>query len=89
MGTKENEREKEMSEEVKKLVIARLNVLPEGKKISLGSHGDFTKSELIERVERGDEVGQKITEIELTYLRALKDGTLLGGILTAEGQDYE
>ncbi len=65
----------EMNEEIKQLVIARLEVLPEDTGISIGSDGEFTKGELIKRVEQGDEIGQKIIEVELNYLKGLKDLT--------------
>lgn len=61
-------------EEIKELVIARLQTLPEGKEISIGSDGEFTKEELIRHVEKGDEIGKKITEVEINFLRSLKEG---------------
>ena len=73
-----------ISEDVKELVIARLDVLPADKKISIGSSGEFTKSELIERVKKEDEVGRQIIELELTFLRALKEGKLLEEVISAE-----
>lgn len=66
-----------ISEDLKDLVIYRLDTLPSDKKISIGSSGEFSKSELIEHVKRGDDIGQQIADIEITFLRALKDGTLL------------
>lgn len=59
---------------LKELVIARLEVLPANKKISIGSTGEFTKDELIEQVEKESSIGEKIIEIELEYLQALKKG---------------
>ncbi|MBL7170021.1 MAG: hypothetical protein ISS48_03305 [Candidatus Aenigmarchaeota archaeon] len=67
-------KKEEITEEMKELVITRLLVLPPGKKISIGSYGDFTKDELIESVKKGDEIGKKIIEIEIDFLRALKEG---------------
>lgn len=64
-----------IDEDIKQLVIARLEVLPEDTGISIGSEGEFTKEELIQRVEQGDEIGQKIIEVELNYLKGLKDLT--------------
>lgn len=64
-----------ISQEIKDLVIARLEVLPEDTGISIGSAGEFTRDELIERVRQGDEVGQKIVEVELSYLKSLKNIT--------------
>lgn len=66
--------EEKISEDIKKLVIARLETLPANKKISIGSFGNYSKTELIESVNKGDKVGRKIIEIELEFLRALKEG---------------
>jgi len=76
--------EQEISQDLKELVIARLDVLPPDKKVSIGSVGEFNKNELIEHVEKEDEIGQKVIELELTYLRALKEGTLLKELLVSE-----
>ncbi|MFQ5621087.1 MAG: hypothetical protein ACE5FT_04550 [Candidatus Nanoarchaeia archaeon] len=65
-----------MEEEVKKIVMARLSVLPGNKKISVGSAGEFTRDELIEHVEKGDELGKKFVEIEMEFLRAMKQGLI-------------
>jgi len=61
---------------LKKLVIARLEVLPSTVKLSIGSDGDFSRDELIKHVKNGDRVGEKIISIELEYLQALKEGLL-------------
>ena len=63
-------------EDIKKLVIARLETLPPDKTISIGSRGAFTKDELISRVQKEDEVGEKMIQIELEFLRSLKKGIL-------------
>ena len=63
-------------EEIKKLVIARLEVLPENKKVSIGNFGEFSKSELIDNVNKNTEIGNKIIEIELEFLRAMKKGII-------------
>lgn len=65
-----------ISEELKELVIARLETLSSNKRVSIGSCGDFNKEELINHVKEGDEVGKKIIEIELEFLRALKEGII-------------
>lgn len=69
-------------EDVKELVIARLDVLPEGNKISIGGEGEFTKANLIEHVTQDDEIGKTVVSAELTFLKALKEGSLLSGVLT-------
>ncbi len=67
-----------ISGDVKELVIARLQVIPAGKKLSIGSFGDFTKQQLIEHVQKQDPVGLKVVEIELGFLRAMKEGKFYG-----------
>lgn len=64
------------AQEIKKIVIARLETLPPDKKISIGSSGEFSRDELIERVKLGDPVGKKMVQIELEFLRSLKKGML-------------
>lgn len=64
-------------EEIRKLVIERLKTFPSGKKVSIGSEGNFTKEELITHVEEQDRIGKKIVEIQLAYLQSLKEGILL------------
>ncbi len=66
----------EISEEIKKLVIARLEAIPKNKRISIGNYGEFSKEELIEGVKSGSEIGKKIIEVELEFLRALKQGII-------------
>lgn len=63
-------------EEIKKLVIARLEALPSDKKISIGSKGEFTKEEVIDHVKKQDSIGKMMTNIELEFLRAMKGGLL-------------
>lgn len=60
--------------ELKELIVARLEVLPSDVRISIGSLGNFSRDELIVHVEKNDEVGKKITEVELEYLKLLKEG---------------
>lgn len=63
--------------EIRRLVIERLRTLPSGKQISIGNEGLLTRDELIKRVQSGDKLGEKIVEVELEFLRALKEGEFL------------
>ncbi len=63
-------------QEIKQLVIERLKTLPEDIGMSIGSQGDFNKNEMISHVEKGDDIGQKIVEVEMSFLRGLKEGIL-------------
>ena len=74
-------------EDIKNLVIERLEATSSEKSFSIGGGESLTRDELIQHVKEGDKIGQKIVEIELTFLRALKDGTLLEQVLDIkEGQ---
>lgn len=63
-------------EQIKELVLARLQIMPPDANISVGSDGEFSRDELIQHVKNNDDIGKKITEIELEYLRLLKKGIL-------------
>jgi hypothetical protein len=73
----------QISDAIKELVIARLDVLPSDRKISVGGEGEFTKTELIEHVKDGDSIGRTIVDLEMEFLQALKDGSLLEQALAA------
>ena len=60
-------------EDIRQLVVARLRSFSSNKKISIGSDGEYTGKELIEKIKANDEIGQKIIAIQLEYLRSLKD----------------
>lgn len=66
-----------ISQDIKELVIIRLETLPSDKRISIGSFGEFSKEELVEHVKKDDEIGKKLVEVELEFLRALKEGILI------------
>ena len=73
-----NKDKKEQKEEIKDLTLARLEVLPPDISMSVGSEGQFTRDELIKQVKNDTEIGKKMIEIELTYLRKLKERILYG-----------
>ncbi len=53
------------------LVKSRIEKMPSHIKLSIGS-GSYTKEDLIDHLEKKDEIGELIVEVELTYLKALK-----------------
>jgi len=65
-----------VSEDIKKLVIVRLQAMSPNLKLSIDKYGTFTKEELIERVQKEDEVGKLIIEMQLKYLRSFKKGII-------------
>lgn len=66
--------DKQKQKEIIELVRARLSVMPVDAVLSIGSLGEFKRDELIKQVEDNTEVGKKIVEIEMQYLRLLKEG---------------
>lgn len=62
-------------EEIRRLVLARLSVLSPDIIISIGSEGNFTKDQMVQSVEKGDEIGEKLAEIQMEWLRSFKEET--------------
>jgi len=63
-------------DDIKRLVIARLETLPPDMKVSVGASGEFTPNELVDHVKRGDPLGKKFIQIEMEFLRAMKEGLI-------------
>ncbi len=58
-----------MDEEyVKQLVAARLRTIPQNVGFSVGSHGNFTRDEIIQNVLKGTAVGNEFASMELRML---------------------
>ena len=68
-------------QEVVDLVIARLETMPSNISMSIGGGDNMSIQELIERVRVNDEVGKQIVEMQLDYLRSLKDLPLEENVL--------
>ena len=65
-----------ISADIKKLVLARLEVLPSNIGIAVGSDGNYTKEQLVKHINQEDEIGTQFIDLDLWFLRALKDGSL-------------
>ena len=65
---------KEINQDMVELVVARLENLPSDKEISIGGSGEYSKQEIIEHVKKVDEIGKKMIDIELQFLRLMKEG---------------
>lgn len=87
MTEESKKEEKTISQDLKDLVIERLDVLSPDMKFFIGLNGkEFNKKDLIESVERGDEIGKQVVEMEMAFLRGLKDGVLLEKIISSDQQ---
>lgn len=58
--------------EIKKLVLMRLETMPENIKVSLGSVGELRKEDLIKHVKEGDALGKLFVKVQLEYLKSMK-----------------
>ena len=63
-------------DQIKKLVIARLETMPPHHELAIGAEGTFSREQLIEEVKKGSGVGRTVIDIELEFLRAFKKGAL-------------
>lgn len=61
-----------IQEDIIKLVLVRLQSMPENIEVNFGSFGTLNKSELIDHVKKQDELGQQIVDMQMAYLRSLK-----------------
>lgn len=61
----------EIPQDVINLVIARLETIPPNVSVSIGGDGSYTIKQLIERIKKQDEVGKKMVEMQLAYIRSL------------------
>jgi len=68
--------ESKVIEDIKKeIALERLRQAPLTVNISFGSNGKFmNRDELIEQVEKNTELGKRIVNIQIEYLRAFKKG---------------
>lgn len=55
-------------EYMKKLVVARLKTIPPNIGFCVGSHGNFTRNEVIREVLNETEVGKEFSEMEIKLL---------------------
>ncbi len=63
-------------QEIKDLVVARLQSMSGNRRMSIGSEGDFSKDELVQNVKDGSDIGNTIIQMQLNYLQSLKSGVL-------------
>ncbi|MEM3199665.1 MAG: hypothetical protein QXD11_02905 [Candidatus Micrarchaeaceae archaeon] len=69
-----------ISTDIKELVMARIDTMPYNRSIVIGNYGVFNKEQLKEHVENEDKIGIKVVEMQLEFLKALKDGRIYKAI---------
>jgi len=74
MQENSNNNEKSLSQEIINLVIARLKTIPSNANLSVGSGKEpMPVDKLIEEVKKQSDVGKKIVESQLYFLRSLQN----------------
>jgi len=64
-----------VSEDIKKLVIARIDAkMPSNLKMSIGNSPSLSKEEMIEHVKKGDEKGKQIIEMHMHFIQTVASG---------------
>ena len=73
------DKQKNVNELKREIVIERLRQAPPNVNVSFGmSEGKFMdRDELIKNVEENTDIGNKIVELQLNYLKAFKKGFLV------------
>ncbi len=70
--------EPRINEEMKRLVIARIDAnMPSHIKMCIGGNGSLSKEEMIEHVKIGDEQGIQIVQMHLNFIKAITSGKLI------------
>lgn len=68
----------ELMESLKRLVLERVSVMPNTLRMAVGSL-ELTREDLTRHVEKGDEIGKQIIEMNLSFLRDLASGAIYAG----------
>ena len=72
-----SKKEKEIQEDIRELVLARIRAASGDLNVSIGSVAKgYSKKELIESVEAGDEIGKEIVDIQMEYLKDIAQGKI-------------
>jgi hypothetical protein len=60
-----------MNDDLKNLVIARIDQLPAHMKVSIGNSGSLTKDDMIRNVREETPIGEKLAKIQVDYIKSL------------------
>ena len=71
------ENPQEITEDLKELILERLDVMPPNFKLRIGNEGTFTKDQLKASVQQGDSVGNSVIQMELNFIQSLTSGEFI------------
>ena len=63
--------EQKYDDEIKMIVMKRLQAIPPNVTFSIGEQGRFTRDQLINEVEKGTSVGKAAVEMQLNFIRKM------------------
>ena len=58
-------------DDIKRIVLRRLQAIPPNVTFSVGEQGRFTRDQLISEVEKGTSVGKAAVEMQLNFIRKM------------------
>ena len=61
----------ELDNEIRKIVMKRLQAIPPNVTFSVGEYGRYTRDQLIREVEKGTPVGNAAVEMQLNFIRKM------------------
>lgn len=64
-----------IADKFKELVLARIKTMPADLRMSIGG-AEFSRDDIAEHVEKRDELGKEIIQIQLEFLQNLASGTI-------------
>ncbi len=68
-------RDEETLEQLRKLTLERLKVMPSDTEVAIGSL-EYTKADLIKHVSKADDLGRRVMKIQLEFLQDLASGEI-------------
>lgn len=74
--------EREIKEEVKEVVIMRIEAIPSNLKLAIGGDKALTKEEMIMHVKEGDSIGRQIINSHISFMKAVARGDVTKAITT-------
>ncbi len=71
----------EINEKLKELIIARIEAnMSSNLKLSIGANGSMNKEQMIRHVADNDEIGRRIIQTHLNFMRAQATGQLTNAL---------
>lgn len=63
-----------ISEDMKELVITRIEAIPSDLRLSIGGGESITKEQMIEHVKKEDKIGRHIVMMHISFIKAVARG---------------